>query len=106
MAKLKNGNKQAEGGRRSNAGRKPKAVTILKRRIIENRVNEADASFAFLCDVRDNNEEPTALRVEAAKMVFEIVCGKPKQAIDASLNAKVDLNSIDIIVHGDDSPTT
>jgi hypothetical protein len=65
-----------EGGKRSNAGRKPLAVTVLKRRMIENKVDEAEASFGFLVAVRDNELEPTNLRLAAAETILDRVLGK------------------------------
>ena len=53
---LKNKVQRAPVGKRKGAGRKPKAATILKRRIIENKVEEADASFAFMVAVRDSKQ--------------------------------------------------
>jgi hypothetical protein len=64
------------GGKRSNAGRKPLAVTVLKRRMIENKVDEAEASFGFLVAVRDNELEPTNLRLAAAETILDRVLGK------------------------------
>src|SRR5512143_2193722 len=60
-------------------GAKPQAATILKRRLIENKVEEAEASFAFLVAVRNNDAEPSALRVAAAEQILDRVLGKPTQ---------------------------
>ncbi len=68
--------------RKPGGGRKPKQATILKRQLIENKVEEADASFAFLVTVRDNNRWPKSLRLEAAKEILDRVLGKPKQATE------------------------
>jgi hypothetical protein len=64
------------GGFRENAGRKPNAVTVLKRRMIQDKVDEAEASFGFLVAVRDNELEPTNLRLAAAETILDRVLGK------------------------------
>lgn len=63
-------------GMKGRSGRKPQAATILRRRLIENKVEEAEASFAFLVEVRDNVEEQTPVRVESAKEILNRVIGK------------------------------
>lgn len=78
-----NGNHGAKG----RSGRRPTAVTLLKRRLIENKIDEAEASFAFLVAVRDNEDEPTALRVAAAEQILDRVLGKAKQQVSADVNA-------------------
>ena len=70
-------NLSRRGGARENAGRKPKEVTILKRRLVQNKVEEAEASFAFLVEVRDNDSEPIAQRLAAAESILDRVLGKP-----------------------------
>ena len=73
------------GGNRGNhgapgrSGRKPTAVTLLKRRLVQDKIEEAEASFAFLVAVRDNDDEPTALRVAAAETILDRVLGKAMQ---------------------------
>jgi hypothetical protein len=64
------------GGRRSGAGRKPKELTILKRRMIQDKAEEAEASFGFLVAVRDNPSEPTNLRLVAAQTILDRVFGR------------------------------
>jgi hypothetical protein len=73
---LSNGTVRARGGLRANAGRKPFPATILRRRMIENKVDEAEASFGFLVAVRDNELEPTNLRLAAAETILDRVLGK------------------------------
>jgi hypothetical protein len=64
------------GGRRFGAGRKPKELTILKRRMIADKAEEAEASFGFLVAVRDNPSEPTNLRLVAAQTILDRVLGR------------------------------
>lgn len=67
------------GGKKGRSGRKPKEATILKRRIIENKIAEADASFAFLVEVRDTTGEKMELRLRAAVEILDRVLGKAAQ---------------------------
>lgn len=76
---LKNGNKGANGGARKGAGRKPKAYTLLKRRLEAEKVEEAEKSIDFYIQVRDNPNESTALRLEAATLILDRVLGKAKE---------------------------
>jgi hypothetical protein len=64
------------GGARSRSGRKPKELTILKRRMIADKAEEAEASFGFLVAVRDNPSEPTNLRLVAAQTILDRVFGR------------------------------
>jgi hypothetical protein len=63
-------------GRKHGGGRKPREATILKRRLVEDKVEEAEASFSYLCAVRDNPFEPSAQRLAAAEMILDRVLGK------------------------------
>jgi hypothetical protein len=69
------------GGARPNSGRKPKAATIAKNRLIADKIGEAQASFAFLVAVRDNEDEPTEQRASAARWIYECVHGKANQGL-------------------------
>ncbi len=82
---LKNGNKRANGGKRAGAGRKKKAYTLLRERIIEASVDEARKSFDFLIQLRDNTDEPTGIRKEAALSILDRVLGKPGQSVAISM---------------------
>jgi hypothetical protein len=63
-------------GRKHGGGRKLREATILRRRLVEDKVDEAEASFAYLCAVRDNPFEPSAQRLAAAEMILDRVLGK------------------------------
>jgi hypothetical protein len=52
-------------------------ATVLTRRAIADKLEEAEASFAYLVAVRDNVHEPAAQRLEAAKEILNRVVGKP-----------------------------
>ena len=59
--------------------RKAPTATVLRKRLVENKVEEAEASFAFLVAVRNNAHEPIARRLEAAKEILNRVLGKPTE---------------------------
>jgi hypothetical protein len=63
-------------GRKHGGGRKLREATILRRRLVEDKVEEAEASFAYLVAVRDNPFEPSAQRLAAAEMILDRVLGK------------------------------
>jgi hypothetical protein len=63
-------------GIKGRSGRKPLEATILRRRLVEDKVEEAEASFSYLCAVRDNPFEPSAQRLAAAEMILDRVLGK------------------------------
>lgn len=70
------------GGKRSNAGRKPKPETVLKQMEQDARITEAQASFTFVCTVRDNQKVPWGIRLAAAQDIQDRVFGRPKQAVE------------------------
>lgn len=76
---------QARGGRRKGAGRKPTAYTQLKERIIEASIDEARKSFDFLIQLRNNPDEPSSIRKEAALAILDRVLGKPGQSVAISM---------------------
>lgn len=84
VADLKNGVKQAKGGARPGAGRKPSATTILSRLAIAELDEEAEKSVRFLVEVRDNEEHPIGVRVECARDLIDRRFGKSKQAVEHS----------------------
>ena len=69
------------GGKRKGAGRKPTAATILRKRIAEHGVAEADWAFAFNCHVMRDERAPRAERLAASKEVMNRVLGKPAQSL-------------------------
>lgn len=74
------GNKLATGGAREGAGRKPSELTILRRLTIAEAHGEAEASLQFCVDIRNDENSPGALRLEAAKEIMNRVWGKPAQS--------------------------
>lgn len=95
---LRNGGKGARGGKRKGAGRKKAAYTLLQEKMVEERGNEALRSFDLLVQIRDNPDEPTAIRKECALAIMDRIWGKPKETFTHNLpNASV----LTIITHGE-----
>lgn len=76
---LKNGNRQAHGGKRKGAGRKPKAFTKLKHRIESEREDDAEYAFALFAGVMRDPEQPIDLRLDCGREVMNRVLGKPQE---------------------------
>lgn len=73
--------KTPKGGARKGAGRKPTAATVLKRRLAEHGVAEADWAFAYNCHVMRDEMAPRAERLAASREVMNRVLGKPAQSL-------------------------
>lgn len=73
--------KTPPGGKRKGSGRKPTAATILKRKIAEHGVAEADWAFSFNCHVMRDPMAPRAERLAASREVMNRVLGKPAQSL-------------------------
>lgn len=52
---------------------------MLKRRLEEERVEDAECAFALFAGVMRDPEQDLALRLECAREVMDRVLGKPKQ---------------------------
>jgi hypothetical protein len=76
MALLNGGVKQAPGGARPNNGRKSKFAILYREGLPVTKVAEAEASFAFLVSVRNNESAPLNVRVDCAKEILNRVIGK------------------------------
>jgi len=86
---LSNGGKGAKGGRREGSGRKPKAATILKRKLqADHALSAADAFNLLDRFMRDEALDP-ALRRQCANDILDRVLGKPKQAVDVNLQRRI-----------------
>jgi hypothetical protein len=86
---LKHGNPRARGGKRAGAGRKPAAATLLKRKLADRRVAEAEYAFALLCKYmrhasRDETMAESEFRAACAQRVLDQVLGKPMQRVEQS----------------------
>lgn len=86
---LKNGVKGANGGARPGAGRKPKAATLLKRKLQADKIAEADYAFSILCEWMHDEELPRDFRRDCANDVLDRVLGKPKQAVNLTETKKI-----------------
>ena len=100
---LENENPRARGGKRAGAGRKPKAATLLKRKLADRRNTEADYAFTLLCKYmrsappRGKPETMAAseFRAACAQRVLDQVLGKPMQRVEQT-------GSVKLLVMGDE----
>jgi len=74
---------------RPGQGRKPKAATLLKRKLQEEKLAEAEYAFALLCDWMHNENVPIDFRRSCALDVLDRVLGKPKQAVTVTEKPKM-----------------
>lgn len=75
---LKNGQgPNRAGGKRARSGRKPKAITILKRQLAEDGKIEAEYAFSLIVSIMHDDTMPVALRRDCAKDVLDRILGKP-----------------------------
>ena len=78
---FKNGNTAGRGGKRKNAGRKPKTITLLKRQLAEDGKGEAEYAFSFLCTCMRNSDLDVKFRAEIARVIMDRVLGTAKQSM-------------------------
>lgn len=67
------------GGRRPGAGRKPKAITTLRKLALENAGSDAERALAFVVSVMDNSKQPVRMRYAAAVEIMDRVWGRSTQ---------------------------
>ncbi len=70
------------GGARIGAGRKPKPLTVLRRRIMAEKQEDAERAYALFVGVMDDNAQTITLRMTAAQEVMNRVLGKAQQPIE------------------------
>lgn len=87
--------KTPQGGARKGAGRKSTAATILKKKLAEHGVTEADYAFAFHCHVMRDEEAPRDQRLAAAREVMNRVLGKPAQSLSITTPEPVKIEAFD-----------
>lgn len=75
---------KGKGGVKGRSGRKPKAFTILKRRIESEKKEDAEYAFAMYASVMRDDDLPLALRLDCADWIANRVLGKPKEPVDHS----------------------
>lgn len=69
----------ARGGKREGAGRKPELARRLHRALIEAKAAEYEWALAYVADTMRNEDEPTPIRLMAAREVMDRIRGKPFQ---------------------------
>jgi hypothetical protein len=72
-----NGNHGAKG----KSGRKPKAITLLKRKLIEDGKEDAEYAYSLFASVMRDGTQPLDLRMQCASWIADRVLGKPNQPI-------------------------
>jgi len=76
MAKrTNNGNHGAKG----RSGRRPKAFTILKQRIEQEKQDDAEFAFTLYASVMRDETQPMELRLDCGDWISNRVMGKPKE---------------------------
>ena len=63
-----------------NSGRKPKAITVLKRQLAEEKADDAAYAFGLYVYVMRDDTADRKTRLECASVVMDRVLGKPRQA--------------------------
>jgi hypothetical protein len=69
-------NLSRRGGKRPNSGPKPSAYTLLKERIQEQKIQDAEKAFDLYVQIMENPLEETQMRIAAADRVLDRVLGK------------------------------
>lgn len=96
MATFKKGERnKGQGGPGRGQGRKPTAATILKRKIAEHGVAEADWAFSYNCHVMRDEKAPRAERLAASREVMNRVLGKPAQSLSILTPKPVAIEAFD-----------
>lgn len=93
-AKLKNGVIGAMGGKRDNAGAKPKLFTLLKRSVQE-KTDDAEYAFSLYAKTMRDEKQTLTLRLDCANWIANRVLGKPKIAIDLQASGDIGVRFAD-----------
>lgn len=94
-AQLRNGVQGAKGGKRDNAGRKPKIFTELKERLEVEKAGDAEYAFALYARVMRNSDYSIELRLDCAAWIANRVWGKPKIAVDLRTSGEIGVRFAD-----------
>lgn len=73
-----------KGGRRPGGGRKKKVATLVKEKFLNEK--EAVKSLEFIKSLRDDENQPSGVRFDAAKEILDRVWGKARQSVDVTAN--------------------
>jgi len=90
MANGHGGARPNTGGRRPGAGRKPKAITTIRKKALEDASGDAERALAFIIAIQDDEAQPIRLRKECAIEVMDRVWGKSKQT--SEISGSIDTN--------------
>ena len=72
------------GGRRAGAGRKASKFTELRRRIEQEKSDDAEYAFSLYAEVMRDDEQPLDLRLSCADWIANRVLGRPKERLEHS----------------------
>ncbi len=86
--------------RAKGSGRKPKAFTLLKKRIETEQTADADYAFALYAAVMRDGAQAISLRLECADWIANRVLGKPKEKLEHS--GEIALKGYSILANPDD----
>ena len=85
---------RSRGGKRQNAGRKPKAYTEFKRRLEAERIEDADYAFWLHAQTMRDEETPLDLRLSCADWVANRVLGSPKTRNETEQSGKLTIEIV------------
>lgn len=94
---LRKGQNNGAHGVKGKSGRKPKAFTLLKRRIEAEKQDDAEYAFTLYASVMRDKNAPLDLRLDCADWVASRVLGKPTQPLrgDGESPLLIQLNAVD-----------
>jgi hypothetical protein len=72
------------GGKRPGAGRKPKPISEIRDKAIEEAADDAKYALGLYVSVMRDEKNDVALRLQCAKEVKDTVWGKPAQRVEAT----------------------
>ena len=84
MANGHGGARPNAGGARPHAGRKPKAITTIRQKALEEASGDAERALAFVIAIMDDEGQPVRLRKECSVEVMDRVWGKAKQTSEVT----------------------
>lgn len=84
-----------ERKRKPGGGRKPKAFTLLKRRLDAEKADDAEYAFSLYSQVMHDENQSMELRLECADWVSNRVLGKPREKSDVTIHGAIPVQAVD-----------
>lgn len=72
------------GGKRPGAGKKPKPISAIRDKAIEEAADDAKYALGLYVSVMRDDKSDMTLRLQCAKEVKDTVWGKPSQRVEQS----------------------